>query len=61
MEVSFSYFWQDMAGNPILCIMVLFTLGYFCKRLDRCAECDCHLRDNSLPQRAGSYFDERCV
>lgn len=27
MEVSFSYFWQDMAGNPILCIMVLFTLG----------------------------------
>ena len=22
-----SYFWQDMAGNPILCIMVLFTLG----------------------------------
>ena len=27
MEVSFSYFWQDMAGNPILFIMVLFTLG----------------------------------
>ncbi len=27
MEVSFSYFWQDMAGNPVLCIMVLFTLG----------------------------------
>ena len=27
MEVSFSYFWQDMAGNPIHCIMVLFTVG----------------------------------
>lgn len=27
MEISFSYFWQEMLSNPALCITILLTLG----------------------------------
>ncbi len=27
MDISFSYFWQQMTSNPALCITTLLTLG----------------------------------
>ena len=27
MDVSFSYFWSELTGNPVLAITILLTLG----------------------------------
>ena len=49
MDISFSYFWQQMTSNPALCITTLLTLGgNFCKWMDGRAECDRDLRYNQM-------------
>ena len=59
MDVSLDYFLNNIAGNPILLITVLLTLGViFVKRMDGCPECDRHLCDNAVHEPPQGDSDE---
>ena len=53
MDISFSYFAENMAGNPILIITVLLTPGrYLRQRMDRRPERDRDLCDDKMLKSA---------